>query len=181
MRLALAAFLLVTAPTLAKEKGGVTMPDTVEAGGKSLKLNGMGIRMKFIVRVYVGGLYLENAAKDSAKLLAADEVRVMKLSLLMDLGKEKVNEAIVAGFEKNSKDQMPKLKDRLDKLTGGLKDVKKGEAITFTYVPGKGTNVKAPGTDVTVEGKDFADALFAVWLGKDPVDQGLKNGLLGED
>ncbi|MCM2317339.1 MAG: chalcone isomerase family protein [Thermoanaerobaculia bacterium] len=30
-----------------------------------------------------------------------------------------------------------------------------------------------------MEGKDFADALFAVWLGKYPVDEKLKDGMLG--
>lgn len=181
MRPLLAVLLIVAGPTIAKEKGGVKMPDTLKVGAKELKLNGMGIRTKFIVRVYVAGLYTETVSKESARILAADEARVMQLKLLMDLPKEKVSEAIEAGFEKNSKDQMPKLKDRLEKLTKGLKDVKKDESITFTYVPGAGTSVKGPGTDLTVEGKDFADALFAVWLGKDPVDQGLKNGVLGDD
>jgi len=29
------------------------------------------------------------------------------------------------------------------------------------------------------QGKDFADALFSVWLGAKPVDEGLKKGMLG--
>jgi hypothetical protein len=32
-----------------------------------------------------------------------------------------------------------------------------------------------------VEGKDFADALFSVWLGQSPVDESLKNGMLGKE
>lgn len=31
----------------------------------------------------------------------------------------------------------------------------------------------------TIEGADFASALFSIWLGSDPADEGLKNGLLG--
>ena len=31
-----------------------------------------------------------------------------------------------------------------------------------------------------IAGKDFADALFAIWLGEHPVDDGLKQGLLGK-
>ena len=30
-----------------------------------------------------------------------------------------------------------------------------------------------------IEGKDFSDALFSVWLGSNPVDAGLKKALLG--
>ena len=44
---------------------------------------------------------------------------------------------------------------------------------------GKGTVVAAGGVDkVTIEGKDFADALFSVWLGQHPVDGGLKDEML---
>jgi hypothetical protein len=32
-----------------------------------------------------------------------------------------------------------------------------------------------------VQGKDFADALFSVWLGKQPVDDGLKKAMLGKE
>jgi len=31
----------------------------------------------------------------------------------------------------------------------------------------------------TIAGADFATALFAMWLGTNPVDDGLKDGLLG--
>jgi len=47
-------------------------------------------------------------------------------------------------------------------------------------LPGKGTVVTAKGTEKgTIEGKDFADALFAVWLGPNPVQEDLKKALLG--
>ena len=45
----------------------------------------------------------------------------------------------------------------------------------------QGTTVKGPTAEVSVPGKDFADALFSVWLGKEPVDEGLKSGMLGND
>ena len=43
--------------------------------------------------------------------------------------------------------------------------------MVVTYVPGHGTTVVAAGgTPVTVEGKDFADAMFRNWLGPEPAD-----------
>jgi Chalcone isomerase-like len=181
MRALLIALLLAASPSVAKEKFNVKMPDTFEAGGKTLKLNGMGLRVKFIVRVYVAGLYVENTTKDPEKIIASDEARSVQLKMLRDLDKKTVAEAIAVGFEKNSKKQLPALKERLDKLTAGLKDLKEGELFTLTYVPGKGTTVKGAGAEQNVPGKDFADALFAVWLGGDPVDPGCKKGMLGED
>jgi len=46
-------------------------------------------------------------------------------------------------------------------------------------VPGKGTTISGSGEQSIIEGKDFGDALFSVWLGKYPVDSDLKTGLVG--
>jgi hypothetical protein len=181
MRSLLAAVLLFAAPSFAKEKFNVKMDDTVEVGGKTLKLNGMGLRQKFIVRVYVAGLYVENPSKDPQKLIAADEDKSVQLKMLRALEKKLVADSIAAGFEKNSGKGLPALRERLDKLTAGLKDLKEGELFTLTYLPGKGTTVKGAASEQNIPGKDFADALFSVWLGADPVDLGLKRGMLGDD
>ena len=61
-----------------------------------------------------------------------------------------------------------------------IPDASEGDEIHLTYEPGKGTRVTARGTDRgTIEGRDFADALFAVWLGPQPVQDDLKKALLG--
>jgi hypothetical protein len=58
--------------------------------------------------------------------------------------------------------------------------VKDGSNTTCTYVPGTGTVVNVDGTDVpTIEGKDFAEVLFSLWLGPKPPPEDLRTGLLG--
>ena len=75
---------------------------------------------------------------------------------------------------------MAALKDRLSKFTAQVPDLKEGQVLTIVYVPGKGTQISGAGKgDVVIEGKDFADAMFGVWLGKSPVDDDLKKGMLG--
>ena len=55
-----------------------------------------------------------------------------------------------------------------------------GDDIVLTYVPGRGTVVSVKGAEKgVIEGKDFADALFSVWLGPNPVQEDLKLALLG--
>jgi len=99
---------------------------------------------------------------------------------LRDLSKGKITEAVEAGFEKNNRDQMPALQQRLDRFNAGVADLKEGDRLTITYTPGKGTNLSSrAGKNITIDGKDFADALFSVWLGASPVDEDLKNGMLG--
>jgi hypothetical protein len=61
-----------------------------------------------------------------------------------------------------------------------IPNVEKGDEIVLTYVPGKGTVVSAKNAEKgVIEGKDFADALFSVWLGPEPVQADLKTALLG--
>ncbi len=176
-----ALFCLATAlPAFAREVAGVTLPDSTTVEGKTLKLNGMGLRKKVVFKVYVGGLYLENPSKDAATVISSDQIKRMQLSVLRSLSTKQVTEAIEEGFEKNSKAQMGALKARLDRLGTMIPDVEKGDQILLTYVPGKGTVVSAKNAEKgVIEGKDFADALFAVWLGPNPVQEDLKKGLLG--
>ena len=89
-------------------------------------------------------------------------------------------EAIKGGFEKNAGDKLPALKDRLEKFIAKIPDLKEGETLSVVYVPSKGTRIEGlKGEAYNAEGKDFADALFSVWVGKNPVDEELKKGMLG--
>jgi hypothetical protein len=177
------ALWLAAAPALAREEYGVRMPDTVTIEGKQLKLNGMGLRQKhmvFSINVYVAGLYVESPSRNAAELISSDQTKRMTMFMLRDLGKDKITEALRNGFEKNSKAQLPVLKERLDRLCAMIPDAKKGSTIVISYVPGTGTVLAGPGERSVIEGKDFADALFSVWLGRSPVDEDLKKGLVGE-
>ncbi len=181
LRRALLVSMLFAFPAFAKELKGVKMPDTLDVGGKTLKLNGMGLRTKAIFKVYVAGLYLEETTQDPSVILSKDQTRQVEMYMMRDLEKGKIVEAIQAGFEKNNGDKMGVLKDRLAKFVAVVPDLKEGQSLKLTYVPGKGTTIKGgAGAEATVEGKDFADALFSVWLGKTPVDDDLKNGMLGK-
>ncbi|MFL5349607.1 MAG: chalcone isomerase family protein [Hyalangium sp.] len=176
--------LTLALPALATEKevAGVKFPDTTTVEGKTLKLNGAGLRKKFVFKVYAAGLYLESPTQDAAQVISSDQTKVVRMSMLRDLEKGKITEAITDGVEKNNKAQMPALKARLDTFNAAIPDLKKGDELTITYVPGKGTRVASKsGQEMSVEGKDFADALFGVWLGSNPVDGDLKNGMLGKE
>jgi hypothetical protein len=177
--LLVAAALAIASVTTAGEVAGVKLPDTITVEGKALKLNGMGLRKKVVFKVYVAGLYLETPSKDPAAVLSPDQIKSMRLWILRSLKGSQITEAIVEGFEKNSKAQMGALKARLDKFNAMFPDVTEGDQIEMTYVPGKGTIVTAKGTEKgVIEGKDFADALFSVWLGANPVQEDLKKALL---
>lgn len=180
LTLAVTLALALAGAAPAAELAGVKMPDTDTVEGKTLKLNGLGLRKKAFFKVYVAGLYLETPSKDPAAVLASNEAKSMRLHILRGLKGKQVSDAIAEGFERNSRSELPKLKSRLDKLAAMIPDVEEGDQIVLTWVPDKGTKVTVRGTDRgMVEGRDFADALFAVWLGPEPVQEDLKKALLG--
>ncbi len=179
--LAIATLVLnLAAPVFAAEVAGVKMADTETLDGKTLKLNGMGLRKKFLFKVYVAGLYVENPSRDAATLVSSNQIKSMRLHMLRDVEGAKISGAIADGFALNSSAALPQLKARLDQLAKLIPDVKEGEEIALTWVPDKGTEVAVRGTNAgTIEGRDFADALFAVWLGPKPVQEDLKKALAG--
>jgi len=179
-RLTLAvAVLLAGSFAQARVLHEVRMPDTVNILGRQVKLNGMGLRKKFIFDVYVAGLYVESPTRDPAEIIASDQVKRMTLFVLRDLGRDKIGEALREGFQENAKEQMPALKDRLDHLVAMVPDAKKGSSIVITYFPGTGTSLATSSERSVIPGKDFADALFSVWLGPQVPEDSLKKGLLG--
>jgi hypothetical protein len=173
--------ILVAASVAAMELAGVTMPDTVTVNGSILKLNGMGVRKKLFIKVYVGGLYLAAPSQDAAAIIAADEPKQVVMHFLYSkVSKEKLTEAWRDGFANNSADRLPALRARLDQFCALWPDMRSGERAVITYVPGTGTRLELNGKEVgVIPGADFASALFAVWLGDKPADSGLKAGMLG--
>lgn len=181
---ALALVALLSAPALAAEVAGVKVPDSITVDGKALRLNGAGVRKKFIVKVYVGALYLESASADPAAIVAADAAKSVHMVFLRDVDKEKIMGAFRDGFEANGGEAAAKaLAPRLDKVGAVVPaEIKEGQELVVTYLPGKGTTVSVSGGgQATVEGKDFADAMFRNWLGEEPADRGLKERMLGKE
>jgi len=175
----LAILFLYALPLPAKEREGVTSQATIRAGGQELHLMGMGLRKKLWFKVYIASFYLQSPTEDAAQAVSSDQVKRVEMHMLRDLERGKIVEAVQAGFERNSGPQMPQLQTRLDQFLKAIPDLRAGERITITYIPGQGTVVKAAASDeITVAGKDFADALFSVWLGPQPVDDELKNEML---
>ena len=177
--LVVSAFSPLGTAALAGELAGVTLPDTVRAGEKRLKLNGLGLRKKSVFKVYVSGLYLESPSKDADAILASDQAKAIRMHFLRDLTKAQLVEVFQEGFDANAKDKAAQ-KGAFDKMLALVPDVKEGSTLTFAYLPGKGTKLQVGSKDMAVfEGKGFAAAVFSIWLGPKPPSDDLKKGMLG--
>ncbi len=162
-------------------RDGVTLPRQVEIDGHALALNGTATRKKFIVKVYVAGLYLPTRETDADRILAADEPRHLVMQFVHDVDKGKMCNAWNEALENNTPDASPELKAQFETLCSYMEDIQKGEQFAFTYLPGAGTRVTVKGVEKgTIEGKAFADALFKAWIGPHPgPGEGFKKQLLG--
>ena len=159
---------------------GVSMPEVVSVAGRELRLNGMGVRRaKIFFEVYVVGLYLEKPTTDARAAIATDEAKRIVIRMLRDVSRKMFLQAVETGIMRNSGPEMPALRARLDLLEQALPALKKGNVLDFTYLPGVGTLVRGQDREMTIPGKDFAEALFSVWLGPNPVIGELKRQLLG--
>jgi hypothetical protein len=161
---------------------GVSFPDAVDVGGRECRLNGVGVRTKLFVKVYLGALYLTTPTADGAVAVAADEPKRTVLHFVHSkVEAEKIREAWHDGFAANAGAELPRLRDRLERFSAWFdQDLLAGEQIVLTYQPGTGTQVAVKGTvRGVIEGADFMQALWSVWLGPKPVDTGLKQGMLG--
>jgi len=162
-------------------RDGVTLPRRTEIDGHALVLNGTATRKKFIVKVYVAGLYLPSRETDADRILAADEPRHLVMQFVHDVDKGKMCNAWNEALENNTPDASPELKAQFTTLCSYMEDIKKGEQFAFSYLPGAGTRVTVKGVEKgTIEGKAFADALFKAWIGPHPgPGEGFKKQLLG--
>lgn len=175
---------LATTPTLrAKEVAGVTLTDKVSAGGTPLLLNGAGVRSKFFVKIYVGGLYLPSKSHSAAEILAMKSPNRVVMHFLYDeVSKDKLVDGWTEGFEKNQgQAAMDQLRTRLDQFNALFETVHSGDVIELDYLPERGTVVRIKGAEKgVIEGADFNRSLLAVWLGEEPADADLKEALLGK-
>lgn len=185
MRFAIAlATLLAVAPfASAAERAGIRMPDTVDVGGKTLTLNGIGLREATALKidVYVAGLYLENVSSNAQKILASNETKVIVLRFKRDVGHDDIVKAWREGFEKNATVPLARIQPLIGQLDTMMPSFNKGDMLVFTLVPGQGVAVDINGKRKGVLGDDdFARSLLSIWLGAKPPTTSLKTGMLGK-
>src|SRR5271167_4066463 len=83
---------------------GVTLPDTIQVRGTPLVLNGMGLRTKYMVKVYVAGLYLEQKSSDPDAIIKSDATKRIVMQFLHGARKSQMVDAFNESFTDNAPD-----------------------------------------------------------------------------
>lgn len=178
--------IFLSTPLQAGELAGVFIDDRITAeNGQTLILNGMGLREKLWVDVYVGSLYLTKKANNVGDVLAQSGALSIRMDFIYtEVSSNKLIKAWKQGFEKNQDDaKLEQLAERIEHFNSFFEQsAKKKDYFQFDYVPEQGTKVSKNGVLLgTIEGEDFKQALVEIWLGNYPADNGLKKGMLGLD
>ncbi|MDY0041910.1 MAG: chalcone isomerase family protein [Desulforhabdus sp.] len=178
-----AGFLLAAPATgWARELHGVNFADEIKIGADSCQLTGIGVRKKFFVTVYYGGLYLKEPTRDRALVIQSDQPKGVVLHVVYkEVPAEKWIEGWKEGFANNVADPGSDLQKKIDQFLACFNEpVKTGETVQVLYLPDKGTEVTIKGKPRTViPGHDFMETLWSIWFGPHPASESLMKGMIG--
>ncbi|MFA4968097.1 MAG: chalcone isomerase family protein [Sulfuritalea sp.] len=182
--------LAISLPALAAlEVADVKFDDKAKVGAGDTVINGAGLRKVLFIKGYAMALYLPQKAATTAEVLTAKGAKRIRLVLLRDASGETFADALASGIRKNhSEAEIVALNARIETLKAtmiGIGTVTKGAVIHLDWLPELGSgavrltvNGEKKGEDIA--GEDFFRALLKIWLGDKPIQDDLKDSLLGK-
>jgi hypothetical protein len=163
---------------------GVKLDDSVQVGSQSLKLNGAGIRYKVFFKVYVAALYLPEEKNTTADVLAMPGAKRVTLVMMRDLSNDDLGQRFMDGLRANldidERSKLIKPMISFGKMFSLVPVLKKGDILTFDWVPGTGVVCQFNGQKIgeTINDLSFYNAVLRIWIGKEPADEALKQKML---
>jgi len=177
------AVFMMSPTAFAMQVGKVTLPDSLTAGEDTLLLNGAGLRKKFIVKVYAGGLYLKQKDTDPVKIIDEDAPMAIRMHFIHDgVSSKKLVDGWNKGFMNGTGGNIAPIQTEIDQFNAFFtEEAKKDDVYDIIYAPEQGISVYIKGElKGIVKGLEFKKAVFAIWLGEKPADAKLKKGMLGQ-
>ena len=161
----------------------VTLPDKIQIDGTTIILRGIGLREKYWIDIYVAGLYIPSSLIDK-NALASDIIqanvhkRMHTHFIFPHVPKEKMIETLEENIQ-NNPTILPETIKKMRLAQSWMEDYNEGDEIIFDYVPYKGTIITVKEIQKgIIQGEDFMNAIFSIYIGKNPASEQLKQGLL---
>ena len=161
----------------------VSIEETANCSDQELVLNGVGIRKKLFIKLYVAALYVRNKSSQAEQLLGMSQALCMRLHITSGkITSDKMINATREGFVKSTGGNTTPIADEIETFLAWLKQpIKKGDVFEFSFVPEAQTQVYKNNQLLgEISNKEFSAALFGIWLGASPVQDNLKTKLLGK-
>jgi hypothetical protein len=169
----------------AAEVAGVKIDDTLKVGGVDLKLNGAGVRVKAVFKVYVAGLYLTEKKNNLNDIMALNGPKRIQLTMMRSVTAEQFGNSFMDGLNhNNTKAEKTKIVNQMLKfgeMFASIPELQKGDVITVDWIPNVGSVTQLNGKKTADPFPDvaFFNALMKIWLGEQPAYAPLKNQMLG--
>ncbi len=167
----------------AMTKGGVTMPDTVQVDGTTLRLNGIGMRTFTVlnIRGYAGALYLPTRTSDAGTALSEPGPKELVLEFARGADQKQVHDLYMQSSTAYCAHHACSDADRAGfaQLLGTVQAVHPGDRTSFV--------MREAGVDVlfndrhlaTVAIPGFGRVILDSDIGATPPSAQLRDGLLG--
>ena len=179
------ASLLIAQSALADTViAGVKLDDTAQVGGQTLKLNGAGVRYKVVFKVYVAALYLPELKSTTQEVLALPGAKRVTLVMMRDLSTDDLGQRFLDGLRSNleaaERTRLAMAMVTFGKIFSTVPKLKKGDILTFDWVPGTGVVCQLNGEKIGdhITDPNFYNGVLKIWLGNQPADETLKHKML---
>ena len=164
----------------AAELDGVQLPDTVQVEGKTLHLNGFGLRTYSLLRIhiYAAGLYLERLSTDADEVLASPGTKLLNIRFEHDVGADDARKAWRKGFENNCTASCHLDPEDVEKFLASVPAMRVGDNYSLLFTQ-TGVTITVNGHQIGIISQPlFAEAMLATFLGPVPASLRLKRELL---
>lgn len=161
---------------------GTEIPSYLEINSKdTLQLFGAGAREILWLDVYLVVIYFNELDYNSEELIQANKTMGLRLYMKSSLvSKKRIKMAIERGFNKYTQGNYKKYKTRIEQMIDSFEEeIYKNDVIDLIYFPTEETRFYKNNQYLgTIQGADFKQALFGIWLSEHAVDKDLKEDLL---
>lgn len=179
----LIALFLLAAPLAAVEVSGKTIPDTATVGTTTVPLCGAALlKYKWVISLYVAGLYVPAGTAATPAAAVAVTPKRLLMAYARDIPREKMVEATDSTIGNGlSEAQRAALQPSLTAWNALYPAPLENDVLTFDHLPGGVLIMSRNGTEVgRLTDEAFAEALFAIWIGDQPVKESLRDTLIGK-
>lgn len=178
-----AVALLVSGYASAVTVEGNDYPNTLRVADRALSLVGVGVReVTFLnLDVYTMGVYVQSRTCDHSKLVASDEVKMLRMRFLRDVPGEKMRAGMQETVDRRtSKNASARLRAQVRAFVSQFgEEIAAKTTAELVYVPSKGTTALHSGKPLgpATPGYEFQKVLWSIWFHPDSCCPNLVEGV----
>lgn len=171
------------APAQAAKLEGQQFDNTMVLAGRTLRLNGLGLRGVLWVKAFVAGLYLPATSKDPNQILTMPGPKRVRLKVMLEAPSHELTKSFQHGARNENEQARLALGKRVDTLSAlidSLDTVRPGDVMDLDYLPDQGVQLRLNDKPVgePVPGEDLYRVVLKIFVGERPVDKNMREGLL---